>query len=70
MKVTIRLTHVAIGVPGDPCRCALALAIREQFPLCKVSVGIETVRINGLVARQWVKNFDEGKPVQPIEFDL
>lgn len=35
MKIEVKQKHIMNGIQGDPCECAVAIAIREQCPALK-----------------------------------
>lgn len=62
VRVTVTQEHIDKGIPGDSRRCPFALAIQGK------GYGLPA---NGLPeeARQFLRDFDAGRPVGPITFD-
>lgn len=83
IKVKVTQEHINEGVPGKPCKCPIALAIREQGNE-DVSVSPWNVAFflpNGdklyyrlpYEAQQFIKNFDSSVNriyAKPFEFEL
>jgi hypothetical protein len=44
--VNVTQAHIYRGVPGDPCACPVALAVRDVFPRAKfISIGASTFAV-------------------------
>lgn len=76
MKIKVTEEHIAKGRRGCCERCPVALAIREMTPCESVRVSSVILRIADThVALPWhagvfVTDYDQGRPVQPFEFEL
>jgi hypothetical protein len=79
--ITVTADHIAHGRPGSGRECAIALALWEAFPdaedigvgdFATVLVGDEPEMATLLPeqAREFVRDFDDGQPVEPFTFDL
>lgn len=68
------------GKSYDPCKCPIALALRRQTGLNAAVGNGATLFTDDLItyestnwpeiADRFIINFDTGRPVTPIEFDL
>lgn len=77
MKVKVLQHHIDQGIRKDTERCAIALALQEQFPEMEVVVGLTCASVDmaswifqGADATNFVMRFDEGEPVEPFEFEM
>ncbi len=77
MKVTINVTQEDIdkGKQGDSCKCPVALALRRIHPGARVGsltlfIADDWVESTPEVARKFISEFDNGRPVGPISFDI
>lgn len=82
MKLSITQEHINTGKPRESCDCPIALALRPYFPdrLIVVHEGgisifkdeYEYLQITSPPeqARQFIHDFDNGRPVVPFEFEL
>jgi hypothetical protein len=76
-RISVTADDIAAGVPHDCSRCPVALAIyRETNRYTYVVPHEGYIYVNGQIASSvpsmlsWAELFDEGKPVQPLAFDL
>ena len=72
--LSITAEDIALGVRGDPLRCAAVLALKravsEQEPalgLAGLGYALEDTPPDLL---RWMLDFDAGRPVQPVTFNL
>jgi hypothetical protein len=80
MKVKVTEEHIRCGKPGEHAQCPIALAIREQYGFECVSIGstVATLRQGSVQANyalpseatRFIINFDKGRTVSPMEFEL
>lgn len=83
MRVKISETDIRLAVKKNSHRCMIAEAIRRDIPHAnRVMVDLQSIRYTddqaGIryffftppVAQEALLAFDEGRPVQPFEFDL
>jgi hypothetical protein len=81
-KVIVQMTQrdVDNGIPGDPCGCPVARALKRVFQDRRVSAGEGyiwvgpssrrmTWRTPGTV-RYFISQFDQGQKVEPMTFTL
>ena len=79
--VSLTEEHIAKGVPGEGCLCPVALAIEDCSHYRGVHVYSEVVcyELGGNrvfevdlpdEAREFIRSFDDGDPVNPITFKL
>jgi hypothetical protein len=81
--VTVSSAHIGRGERGSAVDCPLALAIREAYPGCNVSVRQNAIFFcdnkESYVCKElpidiriqaWLSAYDMGHPVGPISFDL
>lgn len=79
MSESIQVTqeHIRKGRPAIKRYCPVALALHDAGYL-NARVGVFDVYITasrsldivGTPVYEWIRRFDEGKPVEPFEFDL
>ncbi len=76
MKIKVTQEHIERGRPKSDWACPIACALHEQRPTFEVSVGCYKTLINKVMyalpakARDFIDDFDSGKPVTPFEFEL
>lgn len=77
IKISVSQEDIDNGTPGDETCCPIALAVKRQYPeYNEVSVEIDVLfldDINYLMpieASNFVDDFDEGKSVAPLEFEI
>ena len=85
MKFSVTQAHIDTGVREDPLSCAVALCLKEQLPPdCGLDLdAVKTDRVRFSDAdghdyewfmppevERWIVKFDDGKEVQPFEFEL
>lgn len=79
MKITVTQEDIDHGIPRLSSRCAISHAIRRQTgEWGDISLTIIKVRIGGVqyygnapkAARQFIRDLDAGRPVEPFSFDL
>ena len=39
--IEVTKKHIELGVPGDECNCAIALALQDEYKTSHVSVQVE-----------------------------
>lgn len=69
--------HIDDGVPGSPCSCALALAIKDAYNTSDVSVNGSIIMVGGksVAAQPPLKKFigafdTDRSSVKPVKFVL
>jgi hypothetical protein len=83
LRISVKMEHIRKGCPNKYYQCPVALAARDAV---KQKYGKETKRIqvsqldaifiDGFrcelpdPVQIWIKKFDKGMPVNPIEFDI
>jgi hypothetical protein len=80
LKVTAE--HISRGVPGNRCKCPVALALKVLFPDA-TTVEVDSVRLvaagdsgellyrpTPALVRDFVNDFDMGHKVEPFEYPL
>ena len=73
MKIRITQQDIDNGRKGYTRGCAIALALKEEFVFASVS---GWVHVDGKYylaqdeVRDWISDFDRGKPVKPITIEL
>lgn len=73
MKKRITQQHIDNGRKGYTRGCAIALALKQEFVFASVSGWIHVDGKYYLAqdeVRDWIRNFDRGKPVKPITIEL
>lgn len=76
MRFSVTNDEITDGRIRDCERCPVALAIRKQLPHLRVSVSKVAIIIQGAVynvsepIRKFLLDFDNGRPVEPFEFEL
>ena len=82
MKVSIQERHIREGQQCKSAYCPLALAVREKYALGEYDIGVcadevvidwpkETaLYIPDEAGKQFVRKFDKGLEVEPIEIEL
>lgn len=80
MKIRVRQEHIDKGVCNSPWECPIALAAQEAIGTDELSVWpyLLTWCAGELVheadmprpAREFIENFDDGRPVEPFEFEI
>lgn len=76
VHVKVLQHHIDEGAAQSVQFCAVAMALREQFPeaaVVKVGIGItidDNYWITPVSVRKWIVRFDNYEPVDPFEFDL
>lgn len=74
IEVEVRPINIALGVPGEPDTCPIALAIKKKYLTDDVEVGCEGVTLNHIEyvgtkkLKDFVKKFDNGIKVNPTKF--
>jgi hypothetical protein len=74
--IEIKEEYLKIGLECDPIDCAIAKAIRDQFPGHLILVTIASIEINtnvwtvGPELKAWIKDYDNYQKVQPITIEL
>lgn len=77
MRINVTQEHIDRGVRGDCAACPIALATTEVIHERVGVVGLHIIDNDGIPIkettvkmRQFMDNFDDGKPVQPFSFNL
>jgi hypothetical protein len=83
MRICVSQEHINRGRRGDPCSCAVALAIRDALPGTTPEVAPVVVYLLGFAglglrptaplppeATRFIDRFDRREAVAPFEFDL
>ena len=76
-RIDVEYDDILVGVPDSGTRCPVAIAIGRAADAV-AEVGIETIMFPGhrvVIStppdvRDFVNDFDLGKPVEPFSFDL
>lgn len=75
MIVKVTKNHIHKGQKGKPCDCPIALALRMAGHQ-NVEVFNSCIWINGkryptqLKVDRWIRRYDKGETVEPLEFEL
>ena len=75
MKISVTQEDIDKGKREDSCVCPIALAVRRQtgrlFHIDDTNAddGYDTIQLP-IKARQFVRSYDNGNPVEPFEFEL
>lgn len=77
MRISVTEDHIKKGRKREPRFCPVAIAVRERLKLSEYQVDVGNriwikdfpVEIPHAVNR-FVSDFDNGRPVEPFEFDL
>ena len=80
MRITVTIEDIEAGRRYDPVRCPVARALRRTgmayFTVMESAVRLRDedhygglLVLPGLV-QDWIRGFDRGEPVQPIDFEL
>jgi hypothetical protein len=76
LLIKITQDNIDKGVRTSPCRCPMALGIKESIGAYKVCVGAEEADINGKfdiplpqIARDFIRKYDCREQVEPFEFE-
>jgi hypothetical protein len=77
MLIKITQNDIDLGIPGNSCKCPIALSMRRIFPGEDIEVsrsfiylGKSTAYYIPEAARNFIKAFDKRLPVAPCEFEL
>lgn len=75
MLVKITKNHIHKGKAGDPCECPIALALRlagkEHVEVFNSCIWINGKRYpTSLKVDRWIRHYDNGDQVEPMEFEL
>jgi hypothetical protein len=77
IHVKVLQHHIDLGVRKNAFHCAVALAIKEQYPeMGVVSVGVSLYadhKYRGAIppeAMEFISAFDRNRMVEPFEFDI
>ena len=83
MRVSVTSEDIRLGLRGNPCECAVALAVGRLLTGCTIEVSPGLVYLFGGEAlglpptadlpeavTEWIIRFDRLEPVNPIEFEL
>lgn len=74
-KVSVTQEHIRKGSRHDCSSCPIALALKDMFPGRHVFVDIISMRVGRHnsyghcdLTHEFMKDFDNGKPVEPFDF--
>ena len=76
VQVTVTQEDIALGVQRNPEACAVAQAIKKQYPHMLVSVDCQVINIEGtyfspgFAMRRFINDFDESEPVYPCTLTM
>lgn len=80
MKIEVTQEDIDTGIPGSACGCPVALAFRRlgfhfadvAARSCFLAVGLTDGRVYSLpsIAADFISNFDTGREVKPLSFEL
>jgi hypothetical protein len=76
MNIQVTEDDIEQGVPFDPCRCPVALAIKRATRRRHIIVGESALEIGRLryhtphELRRFIEGFDLGRTVSPFSFDI
>lgn len=75
IKIRVTAEHIRRGARSQPFSCPIALACQAAGQT-KPLVGLDVLfaddhkHLLPPAVQQWVRNFDDGLPVEPFEFEL
>lgn len=83
LKLVVSQDHITNGKRGHSRMCPIALSTKEQMPGCSVIVSSNGIYVHlqepfkfignselPRAAAHFIKRFDAGLPVEPIEFEV
>lgn len=73
IRIKIRQEHIEQGVPGNVCKCPVALAIKDVLGTAQVHSDTITHKYgvtSKAKVKQFVRAFDAGQTVEPFNFWL
>jgi hypothetical protein len=78
MKFTLTKSDIKKGIRGDFTSCPVVIRIKRELGslVDTVTVHTDNILINGIEHKtpkrvvRFINKFDEGKPVEPITFEL
>ena len=77
MKIKLVQSDIICGVRECPYQCPVSIAARRLFKKMNVFVGYRILRVSDkeiyelpFFVTQWIKEFDRGLKVSPVEFEI